>query len=149
MFIGEYSHNIDTKGRIVIPAKFRDELVGDNNLSFVVTRGLDGCLTIYSYTQWEQLLTQLSKLPNTKKLARQYSRMLASNAFECSLDNQGRIQIPSNLTKPVNITKNCVVVGNVDHVEIWDKQTWEDYINDASESFEDIAENLGDLLDNE
>jgi len=145
MFIGEYQHNLDAKGRIVIPGKFRDEL----HTSFILARGLDGCLTIYSLKQWEKLFEEVNKLPTTKKAARQYIRMLTSTASECTLDNQGRIQIPSFLAKPVNITKECVVIGANDHIEIWDKAIWDNYYLDASNNFEDVAENLSDLLNNE
>ena len=136
MFIGEYYHNLDAKGRIIIPAKFRDELNG----TFILTRGLDGCLTIYSTEKWEKIFEEINKLPETKKATRQYIRMLTANACECTLDNQGRILIPANLSGSVNITKECVVVGANSHVEIWDKATWNAYMDDASENFEDIAE---------
>ena len=142
MFIGEYYHNLDAKGRINIPAKFRDELNG----TFILTRGLDGCLTIYSTEKWEKIFEEINKLPKTKKATRQYIRMLTANACECTLDNQGRILIPANLSGSVNITKECVVVGANSHVEIWDKATWNAYMNDASENFEDIAESLSDLI---
>ena len=142
MFIGEYYHNLDAKGRIIIPAKFRDELNG----TFILTRGLDGCLTIYSTEKWEKIFEEINKLPETKKATRQYIRMLTANACECTLDNQGRILIPANLSGSVNITKECVVVGANSHVEIWDKATWNAYIDDASENFEDIAESLSDLI---
>ena len=142
MFIGEYKHNLDTKGRIIIPSKFRDEL----HATFILARGLDSCLTIYSLKQWEKLFEEVNKLPTTKKAARQYVRMLTSTATECSLDNQGRIIIPSFLAKPVNISKECVVIGANDHIEIWDKDTWDAYITDASNNFEEVAENLSDLL---
>lgn len=145
MFIGEYQHNLDAKGRIIIPSRFRDEL----NTSFILTRGLDGCLTIYSLEQWEKMFVEINKLPTTKKAARQYVRMLTSTATECVLDNQGRIQIPSFLSKPVNIQKECVVIGANDHIEIWDKATWDNYYLEASENFEDVAENLSDLLNND
>ncbi len=145
MFIGEYQHNLDAKGRIIIPSRFRDEL----HNTFILTRGLDGCLTIYSQEQWEKLFTEINRLPTTKKAARQYIRMLTSTASECTLDNQGRIQIPSFLSKPVNIIKECVVIGANDHIEIWDKATWESYYLEASDSFEEVAENLSDLLSNE
>ena len=135
MFIGEYYHNLDAKGRIIIPAKFRDELNG----TFILTRGLDGCLTIYSTEKWEKIFEEINKLPETKKATRQYIRMLTANACECTLDNQGRILIPANLSGSVNITKECVVVGANSHVEIWDKATWNAYMDDASENFEDIA----------
>ena len=142
MFIGEYYHNLDAKGRIIIPAKFRDELNG----TFILTRGLDGCLTIYSTEKWEKIFEDINKLPETKKATRQYIRMLTANACECTLDNQGRILIPANLSGSVNITKECVVVGANSHVEIWDKATWNAYMDDASENFEDIAESLSDLI---
>ena len=142
MFIGEYSHTLDAKGRLIIPSKFREEL----HTSFILTRGLDGCLTIYSLKQWEKMFEEIDKLPTTKKAARQYVRMLTSTATECTLDNQGRIQIPSFLSKPVNITKECIVLGANDHIEIWDKDTWETYYTDASNSFEEVAENLSELI---
>lgn len=142
MFIGEYYHNLDAKGRIIIPAKFRDELNG----TFILTRGLDGCLTIYSTEKWEKIFEEINKLPETKKATRQYIRMLTANACECTLDNQGRILIPANLSGSVNITKECAVVGANSHVEIWDKATWNAYMDDASENFEDIAESLSDLI---
>ena len=142
MFIGEYYHNLDAKGRIIIPAKFRDELNG----TFILTRGLDGCLTIYSTEKWEKIFEEINKLPETKKATRQYIRMLTANACECTLDNQGRILIPANLSGSVNITKECVVVGANSHIEIWDKATWNAYMDDASENFEDIAESLSDLI---
>lgn len=145
MFIGEYQHNLDAKGRIIIPSKFRDEL----HTTFILTRGLDGCLTIYSLEQWDKLFEEINKLPTTKKSARQYIRMLTSTATECTLDNQGRIQIPSFLSKPVNIVKECVVIGANDHIEIWDKTTWDNYYLEASDNFEDVAENLSELLKND
>ena len=142
MFIGEYQHNLDSKGRIIVPSKFREEL----HTTFILTRGIDGCLTIYSLKQWEKMFEEVDKLPTTKKAARQYVRMLTSTATECTLDNQGRIQIPSFLSKPVNITKACVVLGANDHIEIWDKATWEAYYTDASNNFEEVAENLSELI---
>lgn len=145
MFIGEYKHNLDSKGRIIIPSKFREEL----HTTFILTRGLDGCLTIYSLKQWEKLFEEVNKLPTTKKAARQYVRMLTSTATECTLDSQGRIQVPQFLSKPVNITKECVVIGANDHIEIWDKNAWENYYVDASNSFEEVAENLSELLNND
>ena len=145
MFIGEYQHNLDAKGRIIVPSKFREEL----HTTFILTRGLDGCLTIYSLEQWDKLFEELNKLPTTKKNARAYIRMLTSGAVECTLDNQGRIQIPVFLSKPVNIVKECVVIGANDHIEIWDKATCDNYYLEASDNFEDVAENLSDLLNND
>lgn len=143
MFIGEYTHNLDAKGRIIIPAKFREAL----NTTFILTRGLDDCLTIYSYEQWNKIFERLNKLSTTKSITRQYIRILTSGATECELDNQGRIQIPSFLSKSVAITKECVIIGANDHVEIWDKGKWEEYYENASASFEAVAEELSELLD--
>ena len=142
MFIGEYSHTLDAKGRLIIPSKFREEL----HTSFILTRGLDGCLTIYSLKQWEKIFEEINKLPDTKKNTRMYVRVLTSNATECALDAQGRILIPDNLLKAVAIEKDCVVVGANDHIEIWNEEAWKKYYEDAAKNFEDVAENLTDLL---
>lgn len=142
MFMGEYRHSLDSKGRIIIPSKFREELKED----FVVTRGLDGCLTIYTQEQWLQVLEQLKKLPNTKRETRLYIRMLTAKATVCNPDNQGRILLPVPLLEEASIEKECVVVGVADHVEIWAKEKWENYYKEAEESFEDIAEALTDFL---
>ena len=101
MFMGEYAHNIDKKGRIIIPAKFREEL-GD---TLIITRGLDGCLSIYTKEQWQLIYEQLMKLPSTKKDARMFVRMMTSKAAECEIDAQGRILIPSSLIKLADLTK--------------------------------------------
>ncbi|MBR2577657.1 MAG: division/cell wall cluster transcriptional repressor MraZ, partial [Erysipelotrichaceae bacterium] len=102
-----------------------------------------------SLEQWEKIFIEINKLPTTKKAARQYIRVLTSNATECTLDNQGRILIPGNLAEPVGIKKECVIVGANDHIEIWDKETWDSYFEEASKSFEEVAENLSDLLNND
>ncbi|MFV0479522.1 MAG: division/cell wall cluster transcriptional repressor MraZ [Anaerorhabdus sp.] len=142
MFIGEFRHNLDNKNRVIIPAKFREEL-GD---TFVVTKGLDGCLTIYTITQWNALLEQLQKLPNTKREARLYVRSLTAKATECECDPQGRIKLPPYLLEEGSIEKECVIVGVADHVEIWNPKSWEGYCQQADESLEDIAEQLTDFL---
>lgn len=142
MFIGEYQHSIDTKGRIIVPAKFRTEL-GE---TMIVTRGLDGCLTIYTEEQWQEVYAKLKSLPQTKREVRMYIHMVTSKAAECELDGQGRIRIPSHLTKEAGLEKECVVVGVSDHVEIWDKQRWNDYYEMASENYEEIAESLTEFF---
>ncbi|MFI3284534.1 MAG: division/cell wall cluster transcriptional repressor MraZ [Erysipelotrichaceae bacterium] len=142
MFIGEYRHNLDAKNRIIIPSKYRDEL----GATFIVTLGLDGCLTIYSYEQWSRLLEELKKLPDTKKESRMYRRLIIAKASECELDKQGRIQLPSHLVKGAQMQKECVVVGVSEHVEIWALETWNAFYEEASASFEDIAEKLTDFM---
>ena len=141
MFMGEYQHNIDAKGRIIIPAKFREEL----GSSMIVTRGLDGCLTIYTHDQWTQLVEKLKKLPSTKREARMYTHMIMSKAADCDLDSTGRIRIPLHLTKEAGLEKHCVLVGVNDHVEIWDQERWNTYYDLASENFEDAAKYRDEL----
>ena len=142
MFIGQYRHNLDAKNRIIVPAKFRDGL-GE---VFVVTKGLDGCLSIYTDERWSEMIASLERIPATKKEARQYMRSLTSKAVECSLDNQGRIMLPQFLLATANIKKSCVVVGVADHVEIWPEEAWDSYDEEASESFETVAESLTEFL---
>ncbi len=142
MFIGEYRHNLDTKGRIIVPAKFREQL--SNNI--ILTRGLDGCITIYTLDQWKEIYEQLKKLPSTKREARMYIHMLTSKAAEVEIDRQGRILIPAGLIKEAKIEKESVIVGAFDHIEIWAENAWDSYYEEASESFEDIAESLTDFI---
>ena len=143
MFMGEYQHKIDAKGRITVPADFRDEL-GE---TMIVTRWLDGCLAIYTEEQWQQVYEHLKKLPSTKREARMYTHMIMSKAAECNIDANGRIRIPSHLSEEAKLKKDCVVVGVSDHVEIWDKERWDAYYAQASENFEDIAESLTEFFE--
>lgn len=142
MFMGEYRHSLDSKNRLIIPAKFRLEL-GE---TFVVTKGLDGCLSIYTAEKWSGLIQRLVEIPSTKKEARQYIRSLTSKATECSLDSQGRIQLPAYLLKTADIQKACVVIGVADRIEIWPEEHWDNYDEEASESFESVAESLTEFL---
>ncbi|HLQ73966.1 MAG TPA: division/cell wall cluster transcriptional repressor MraZ [Bacillota bacterium] len=141
MFMGEFQHNIDTKGRIIVPAKFREQL-GD---SFVITRGLDTCLFAYPMEEWKALELKLKKLPLTKKDARAFTRFFFSGAVECDIDKQGRINIPQPLRKYASLLKECVVIGVSDRIEFWASDVWEDYFTSSEESFSDIAENLLDF----
>lgn len=143
VFIGEHQHTIDTKGRVVVPAQFRDEL-GEK---MIVTRWLDGCLAIYTLDQWQKVYENLKKLPSTKREARMYTHMIMSKAAECETDAQGRIRIPQHLTKAAKLEKHCVLVGVSDHVEIWDRDRWEEYYALASENFEEIAETLTEFFE--
>lgn len=141
MFMGEFQHNIDVKGRIIVPAKFREGL-GE---SFVVTRGLDTCLFVYPMSEWRILEDKLKKLPLTKKDARAFTRFFFSGAVECEIDKQGRINIPQPLRKYATLDKECVVIGVSNRIEFWSSEKWEDYFNDSEESFAEIAENLLDF----
>jgi len=142
MFMGEYRHNLDAKGRIIIPARFRDEL----GPVIVLTRGLDGCIAVYTRTQWQNVLDQLSRLPSTKREARQYVHFMTAKAAECEIDGQGRVLIPLSLAEEVKIDKECVVLGINDHVEIWSRPLWDSYYKAASTSIEDVAEALTEFM---
>ncbi|MBE7046608.1 MAG: division/cell wall cluster transcriptional repressor MraZ [Ruminococcaceae bacterium] len=124
-FIGEYYHSVDVKGRMNIPVKFR-ELLGD---SFVVTRGLDKCLSIYPTEAFQAFAQKLQSLPISDKNARQFVRFFLSGAVECELDKQGRILLPQSLRMYADISKDVVVTGNGSTIEIWDSNQWNDYNN--------------------
>ena len=142
MFMGEYRHSLDAKNRLIIPARFRDEL-GD---TFVVTRGFDGCLTVYTEDQWKKIVSQLEQLPVTKSEVRKYIRSLLSKAQECEFDSQGRIQLPQSLVGVADITKKCVIIGAADHLEIWYEERWDAYDETSDETFETDAETLTEFL---
>jgi MraZ protein len=141
MFMGEYHHSIDDKGRMIIPSKFREEL-GE---SFVLTRGMDKCIFVYPMDEWKQLEEKLKGLPLTKKDARAFTRFFFSGAAECELDKQGRVNIASPLRQYAELDKECVVIGVSNRIEIWCKALWEDYFASSEESFADIAENMIDF----
>ena len=138
MFMGEYQHTIDTKGRMIIPAKFRDGL-GEE---FVLTRGLDQCLFGYPMSEWKLIEEKLKALPLTKKDARAFTRFFFSGAVECELDKQGRINIASNLLQYAKLEKECVVIGVSNRIELWSKSIWEQYAEEQEDSFAEIAENM-------
>ncbi len=138
MFMGEYHHNIDDKGRLVLPSKFRSEL-GEQ---FIVTRGLEKCLYVYSIAEWKKIEEQLNTLPFTRKDARTFIRTFFSGATECEFDRQGRTCITSPLVSYAGLTKECVIIGANDRVEIWELGEWQKFLDDNSAKLEDIAENL-------
>jgi MraZ protein len=141
MFMGEYQHSIDEKGRMIVPAKFRDAL----GANFVITRGLDQCLFIYPETEWSVLEQKLKSLPLMKSDARAFTRFFFSGATECELDKQGRVNIPNNLVEHAKLAKDCVVLGVSNRVEIWSKEIWGTYFKQSEESFNEIAEKLVDF----
>ncbi|CAI6019994.1 division/cell wall cluster transcriptional repressor MraZ [Cohnella sp. JJ-181] len=141
MFLGEYQHSIDDKGRIIIPAKFRDALGAD----FIVTRGLDNCLFVYPREEWAQLEQRLRALPSMAAGARAFSRLLFSGASEGEWDKQGRVNLPNHLRDYAKLDKECTIIGVSTRVEIWDKATWEAYSHASEESFNEIAEKLVDF----
>ncbi|MEF2964679.1 division/cell wall cluster transcriptional repressor MraZ [Paenibacillus sp. M1] len=141
MFMGEFQHSIDEKGRIIIPAKFRDLL----GASFVVTRGLDQCLFVYPQAEWEVLEQKLKALPLMKSDARAFTRFFFSGATECEWDKQGRVNLPGNLRQYAKLEKDCVVLGVSNRVEIWSRDIWEQYFQQSEDTFNEIAEKLVDF----
>ncbi|MBE6118569.1 MAG: division/cell wall cluster transcriptional repressor MraZ [Solobacterium sp.] len=142
MFIGEYRHGLDAKNRLIIPAKFRDEL-GD---TFIVTVGFDGCLNVYTMASWERMAARVSGLPMTKQDSRQLVRVFMGSARQVDVDGMGRIPLHSSLLKNAGITKKCVLVGVLDHIEIWDEEKWDSYYSEANSSINENAENLTEFL---
>ncbi|WP_035807982.1 division/cell wall cluster transcriptional repressor MraZ [Jeotgalicoccus saudimassiliensis] len=141
MFMGEYKHNLDTKGRIIVPSKFRELL----DEQFVITRGLDRCLFAYTVDEWSRIEDKLKTLPLTKKDARKFTRLFFSGATSVEIDKQGRINIPQNLREYAGLSKDCTVIGVSSRIEIWDSAAWEDFYTESEDNFEDIAEDLIDF----
>ena len=137
MFMGEYHQKIDDKGRLTIPAKIRYEL-GDN---FIVTRGLDGCLFIYKKETWDKLINTYQDLPNVKE-ARNFMRFFLSGANPQNFDKQGRINISAPLIKYANLSKDVIVIGVGDRLEIWDNENWDKFISENEDNFSLMADNL-------
>lgn len=138
MLIGEYRHNIDDKGRIIIPSKFREEI----GMKFVVTRGLDGCLFVYSMDNWNKIVSKLQTLPFTKKDARTFMRFFLSSATVCEFDKQGRINLTNSLILYAGIQKECTIIGVNDRLEIWATEKLDAIMEENTLNFSDIAENL-------
>lgn len=141
MFIGEYQHSLDNKGRLIVPAKFREDL-GEN---FVMTKGLDNCLFVYPMKEWLNLEEKLKSLPLTNRDARAFVRFFFSGATECELDKQGRILIPANLREHSKLDKEAVIIGVSTRVEIWSKEEWNLYNEDDSLGYDSIAEKMAQL----
>lgn len=139
MFMGEYNHTIDVKGRLIIPSKFR-EILGD---AFVVTKGLDGCLFVYDNEEWKRFEEKLRSLPITNKEARQFVRFFLAGATEAEVDKQGRILIPNVLREFAEITKDVVLVGVGSRIEIWSRERFEETA--SFEDMDEIAEHMAEL----
>ncbi len=138
MFMGEFHHNLDDKGRIAIPSKYRD-LLGKN---FIITKGIEHCLYVYPETTFNRIVTKLESLPFTKKDARAFTRFFMSGATALELDKQGRVNIPSPLSTYANLTKSCVVIGTGDRLEIWDEASFEEFMSACNDEMSEIAEGL-------
>jgi MraZ protein len=141
MFIGEYSHNLDEKGRLAIPAKFRSIL----KKGAVVTKGLDNCLFLYSQEQWNKLAQKFAALPISQPKARAFARHILAGAMEVDFDNQGRITLPEYLRRFSVLKKKIIIAGLYNHLEIWDETEWNKYKLATEANSNQIAEELGDL----
>ena len=141
MFLGEFAHTIDDKGRLTIPARFRDELES----GVVVTRGLDGCLWAYSRFEWEQLAQKITQMPTTNQAARNFSRFMFSSAFDSIPDRQGRILVPQNLRGYAGIQNETVVIGVMNRLELWNPEKWAQVVAEVEEDPEAIVAQLQDL----
>jgi MraZ protein len=138
MFMGEFFHSIDEKGRLTMPAKFR-ECLGER---FVINKGLDNCLFVYPMSEWTNLAQKLDTLPFTSSDARKFSRIILSGASEYELDRQGRILLPANLREYMRLEKDAVIIGVSSRVEIWAKEVWEAYSQNALLNYEGLAEKI-------
>jgi len=141
MFIGEYNHNLDDKGRLAIPAKFRAIL----KKGAVVTKGLDNCLFLYSKEQFEKIAAKFAALPLSQTKARAFSRHMLAGAMDVDFDNQGRITLPEYLRQFANVKKGVIIAGLYNHLEIWDEAAWNIYKHELEKNSNAIAEELGDL----
>ena len=142
MLMGEFHHNIDDKGRLIIPSKFRSEL-GE---SVIITKGLDKCIFVYSLKEWNKIIEKISALEFTKKNVRAFERAFIGVASTIEFDKQGRINITSPLVHYANIDKECVIIGVNERLEIWSKEEFEKYMKVNEESLEEITEDLFDSL---
>jgi len=141
MLLGEYRHNLDTKGRMAVPAKFRDSLI----TGAIITRGIDNCLFILTNADWDVFVKKLMALPLAQANSRAFTRLMLAGATDVAPDNQGRILIPDYLRKYAGLKKEVVVAGLYNRIEIWDDAAWIAYKTKTESSSEAIAEKLGEL----
>lgn len=141
MFLGEYSHTIDNKGRVAVPVKFREAL----NDGAVVTRGLDGCLFVYPVKEWQALADKLAKLPLAQANTRAFVRLMLAGAMEVSLDKQGRVMMPDYLRRYGKLKRKVVIAGLFNRLEVWDEEAWEAYRHGTEQESGAIAEAMSNL----
>mgnify|MGYP002673274828 CR=1 FL=1 len=139
MFMGEYNHTVDPKGRLIVPSKFREQLGNE----FVVTKGLDGCLFVYPNSEWQSIEEKFRNISMTSKDARKFSRFFFAGAATCELDKQGRILLPSVLREYADLEKDVVLVGVLNRIEIWSKERWLE-TNDYDD-MDEVAEHMAEL----
>lgn len=141
MFIGEYSHTIDEKGRLALPAKMRGQLLD----GAVVTRGLDNCLFVYTKAEWEKLANKLAALPLTNANSRAFARLMLAGAMDVEFDKQGRILLPAYLREFANLKSKTIVAGLYSRIEIWNEAAWKSYKEGTEKNTEEITQNLAEL----
>ena len=142
MFYGEYDHSIDKKGRLIIPSKFRESFKEYDIEKLYITRGLDKCLFMFTENEWKSQESKFKSVSFTKSEARRFNRMYFAGAIQIECDKQGRILIPKYLKDYAGIRRDVMVIGVSNRIEVWAKESWQDYYNNSKESFEDIAERL-------
>lgn len=141
MFIGQYLHSLESKGRLAIPKKFRERL----GKKAVLTKGLDGCLFLFSFEKWQEFEKKLAKTSLTKKDSRAFARFISYSAAEIGFDQQGRALIPDHLRKFAGMNKNVVVAGSIERIEIWDQKRFDNYLKRIERDSEKIADRLEEL----
>ncbi|MEK7138377.1 MAG: division/cell wall cluster transcriptional repressor MraZ [Patescibacteria group bacterium] len=141
MLLGEYKHNLDIKGRVAIPAKFREELKS----GAIITRGLDNCLFVFTSKEWEVLAQKLVSLPLAQANSRAFARLMLAGATDVDIDSQGRVLIPDYLRKYAGLSKQVTVAGLYNRIEVWDSESWDKYKQKTESSSDEIAEKLGEL----
>ena len=144
MFYGEYEHTIDKKGRLIVPARFREIFKERYSEKFYVTRGLDKCLFLFTEEDWKQQEKKFKELPFTREESRKFNRLYFSGACEVVCDMQGRILVPQYLLDYATIKEDVMIVGVSDRVEIWSKEKWQQFFGSSIDSFETLAEKLLD-----
>ncbi len=141
MLLGEYQHNLDSKGRVAVPAKFKEKLAA----GAIITRGLDNCLFVFASKEWDVLAQKLVALPLAQANSRAFVRLMLAGAMDATLDNQGRILIPDYLRKYADLKKQVIIAGLYNRVEVWDAEKWSEYKKKTEGASEEIAEKLGEL----
>lgn len=139
MFRGEYSHSIDAKGRLILPAKMREQL----NETCILTRGLDACLYVYSLEEWQKIEVDFQSKPHADAASRRFARTFFGGAVDVDIDKQGRVLIPANLREYAKLDKDVVLTGVLSHIEIWDKAAWNDDVDTSD--MESLAEQMADM----
>lgn len=142
MFYGEFEHTIDRKGRLIVPAKFRQALKEHDIASLFLTRGLDGCLFLFPESEWRVAESRLKQIPFTKGEGRKFNRLYFSGASEVTIDRLGRLLLPRALKEFAEIKQDIVIVGVSSRMEIWSKEKWQAFYNSSRQSFEEVAERV-------